>query len=81
VFLDAFIAEACFDEEECESTTKALGFAPHSFISIHFAYTDESSRIANQLAQELKDSWAGVIDYGGAGGGLGVPPRPIEEAE
>jgi hypothetical protein len=68
------VTNGYFSEDEAVVVESALGSAPMGYISIHFTNTDVAFRLAEGMAQEIRRLWHGVIDYGGAGGSLGMAP-------
>jgi hypothetical protein len=67
------VTNGYFSEEEKNAIESKLGSTPEGYVSIHFK-SDGASALANELAHEISRMWEGIIDYGGWGGGLGVPP-------
>jgi hypothetical protein len=65
------------DEERLELELK-LGGPVNGCVSIHFASSDIAMQLALALAQEVARRWSGVLDYGGMGGDVGVPPPTLK---
>ena len=63
-----------FSDEEKVAVEKELGSALQSYISLHFTSSDAAAALALRTAREIAQMWTGIIDYSGAGGGLGVAP-------
>jgi len=63
-----------FSEEEKKAIESKLGSTPEGYVSLHFTSTDVAFARADKIAQEISRIWEGIIDYGGAGGELCVPP-------
>lgn len=60
-------------DEDKKAIELKLGSTPKGYVSIHFK-TDAAYVRAEELAHEISRNWAGIIDYDGVGGELGVPP-------
>src|SRR5262245_36720414 len=72
---DTAISNAYFDEDELRAEETQLGFRPQAYIDLHFTSGEGAFKLAEQLVQEMQSVWDGVVDYSGAGGGLGTPPK------
>jgi len=74
------LSNGCFDEEEFGMLFKLLGFAPVAYVSIHMNRSEAAFEMAESIARSLRERWGGSIDYSGAGGSLGQPFQPPDEA-
>jgi hypothetical protein len=74
VALDTALAQAVFDDESLRELCDGLGFKPSSCVDVHFTSGERSFALAEGLAREFAEMWDGVIDYSGAGGGIGQRP-------
>lgn len=72
---DTAISNAYFDEDELRAEEAQLGFRPQAYVDLHFTSTEGAFKLAEQLVLEMQSAWDGVVDYSGAGGGLGIPPK------
>jgi hypothetical protein len=79
VFDGTAATDGYFSEEEFELIASRLGSPPQSYVNIHFTSTDTAFRLADAMAHEVRREWNGIIDYGGAGGQLGVPPETVQQ--
>ena len=75
VLKDTAVANGCVDGQELEAIKRAIGVSPASYVDLHFTSTPGAFPLADRLAREIQARWPGVIDYDGAGGGLGTVPR------
>ena len=64
-----------FSEDEKYAIESHLRSPIEGYLSIHFTSTEAAFDLADELAHEFAHAWAGIIDYTGAGGTLGVPPE------
>jgi hypothetical protein len=81
VFDGTAATDGYFGEDERGLIASRLGAAPQSYINIHFASTDTAFKLADAMAQEVRRKWDGIIDYGGTGGQLGVPPETVRQSD
>jgi hypothetical protein len=65
---------AYYDDGERRDLELKIGFEVGGYVSIHFTATDVASRLANELAEYVVQTWGGVIDFSGAGGDVGSAP-------
>jgi len=73
---DTAARNAYFSDEEKTALEAILSFAVKGCASFRFE-TEIAFRFADDLAREVQRRWDGVIDYSGAGGGLGTAPSRI----
>lgn len=66
---------AYYGEDEKRNLELKLGFTIKGFVSIHFTSSDTAHRFANDLAEMACRAWGGVVDFRGAGGDVGSPPK------
>ena len=72
---DTSLADVFYDDESFEKAKAELGFEPRGYIDLHFSLASAAFDLAENFALEMQTLWGGVIDYDGAGGGIGKPPK------
>ena len=66
--------QAYFNDEERVELEAELGFPPASYVAVHFTWGRSAFESAMKFLETIRAVCGGVINFEGAGGGIGKSP-------